>query len=170
MSEKESPRKNMTSWRLACTDLSNAPQQSITGWWFGTFLFSHILRKPASWLVAVCERSENRGCGGGWLPKGNEISPCPCVEREKTEHFAGLCTTRQFADGVGYRFPLGPPFWWPERPWGCIGKYNETAGKHDNDQRKSYKIPWKTDENGANARNKPWKENPLENGGNRSEC
>ena len=58
-----------------------------------------ILRKPASWLVAVCERSENRGCGGGgWLPKGNEISPCPCVEREKTEHFAGLCTTRQFAD------------------------------------------------------------------------
>ena len=23
-----------------------------------------ILRKPASWLVAVCERSENRGCGG----------------------------------------------------------------------------------------------------------
>ena len=59
----------------------------------------YMLRKPASWLVAVCERSENRGCGGGWLPKGNEISPCPCVEREKTEHFAGLCTTRQFADG-----------------------------------------------------------------------
>ena len=53
-----------------------------------------ILRKPASWLVAVCERSENRGCGGGGLPKGNEISPCPCVERQKTEHFAGLCTTR----------------------------------------------------------------------------
>ena len=62
-------------------------------------IIDHILRKPASWLVAVCERSENRGCGGGWLPKGNEISPCPCVEREKTEHFAGLCTTRQFADG-----------------------------------------------------------------------
>ena len=53
----------------------------------------YILRKPASWLVAVCERSENRGCGGGLL-KGNEISPCPCVERQKTEHFAGLCTTR----------------------------------------------------------------------------
>ena len=62
-------------------------------------LCSFMLRKPASWLVAVCERSENRGCGGGWLPKGNEISPCPCVECEKTEHFAGLCTTRQFADG-----------------------------------------------------------------------
>ena len=58
-----------------------------------------FLRKPASWLVAVCERSENRGCGGGWLPKGNEISPCPCVERQKTEHFAGLSTARQFADG-----------------------------------------------------------------------
>ena len=37
--------------------------------------------------------------GGGLLPKGNEISPCPCVERQKTEHFAGLSTTRQFADG-----------------------------------------------------------------------
>ena len=23
-----------------------------------------LLRKPASWLVAVCERSESRGCGG----------------------------------------------------------------------------------------------------------
>ena len=57
---------------------------------------STLLRKPASWLVAVCEGSENRGCGGpGWLPKGNEISPCPCVEHEKTEHFAGLCTTRR---------------------------------------------------------------------------
>ena len=31
----------------------------------------------------------------------------------------------------------------------------ETAGKHDNDQRKSYKIPWKTEETRANARNKP---------------
>ena len=58
-----------------------------------------ILRKPASWLVAVCERSENRGCGGEWLPKGNKISPYPCVEGEKMEHFAGLCATRQFADG-----------------------------------------------------------------------
>ena len=25
---------------------------------------SFLLRKPASWLVAVCERSENRGLGG----------------------------------------------------------------------------------------------------------
>ena len=61
-------------------------------------VYVHILRKPASWLVAVCERSENRGCGG-WLPKGNKISPCLCVKGEKMEYFAGLCTTRQFADG-----------------------------------------------------------------------
>ena len=33
-----------------------------------------ILRKPASWLVAVCERSENRGCGGEWLTKCCQIS------------------------------------------------------------------------------------------------
>ena len=52
---------------------------------------------------------------------------------------------------------------------GCIGKYNEIAGRHDNDQRKSCKmeetganarnkpckIPWKKEETGANARNKP---------------
>ena len=24
---------------------------------------------------------------------------------------------------VGYRFPLGPPFWWPEKRRGCSGKY-----------------------------------------------
>ena len=27
---------------------------------------------------------------------------------------------------------------------GCIGKYNEIGGRHDNDQRKSYKIPGKS--------------------------
>ena len=42
---------------------------------------------------------------------------------------------------VGYRCPLGPPFWWPKRPWGCIGKYKETAGRHDNDQRESWRKP-----------------------------
>ena len=30
---------------------------------------------------------------------------------------------------------------------GCIGKFNETAGRHDNDQRKSCKIYWKMLEN-----------------------
>ena len=116
-----------------------------------------LLRKPASWLVAVCERSENRGCGGGgWLPKGNEISPCPCVERQKTEHFAGLSTTRQFADG-GVSIPPRSAFLVAGKTMRMYWKYNETAGDHDNDQKKSYKIPWKTDENGANARNKPWK-------------
>ena len=29
-----------------------------------TMMFCILLRKPASWLVAVCERSENRGLGG----------------------------------------------------------------------------------------------------------
>ena len=120
------------------------------------YIYIYMLRKPASWLVAVCERSENRGCGGGWLPKGNEISPWPCVERQKTEHFAGLSTTRQFADG-GVSIPPRSAFLVAGKTMRMYWKYNETAGDHDNDQRKSYKIPWKTDENGANARNKPWK-------------
>ena len=38
-----------------------------------------LLRKPASWLVAVCERSENRGCGGGGCRKRMGFSPCRCV-------------------------------------------------------------------------------------------
>ena len=53
----------------------------------------HILRKPASRLVAVCERSEKRGCGGEWLTKPFQIS------------FSG------WEEG-GRMFPLGPPFWW----------------------------------------------------------
>ena len=115
-----------------------------------------ILRKPASWLVAVCERSENRGCGGGGCRKGTKSRRAPVLSARKRSILLDYVPLGNLLT-VGYRFPLGPPFWWPERPWGCIGKYNETAGKHDNDQRKSYKIPWKTDENGANARNKPWK-------------
>ena len=114
------------------------------------------LRKPASWLVAVCERSENRGCGGGGCRKGTKSRRAPVLSARKRSILLDYVPLGNLLT-VGYRFPLGPPFWWPERPWGCIGKYNETAGKHDNDQRKSYKIPWKTDENGANARNKPWK-------------
>ena len=119
-------------------------------------LCSFMLRKPASWLVAVCERSENRGCGGGGCRKGTKSRRAPVLSARKRSILLDYVPLGNLLM-VGYRFPLGPPFWWPERPWGCIGKYNETAGKHDNDQRKSYKIPWKTDENGANARNKPWK-------------
>ena len=37
---------------------------SIAGSIYIIYLYIYILRKPASWLVAVCERSENRGCGG----------------------------------------------------------------------------------------------------------
>ena len=40
----------------------------------GTCRYFTILRKPASWLVAVCERSENRGFGGEWLTKWDQIS------------------------------------------------------------------------------------------------
>ena len=124
----------------------------------GTFeiLWISLLRKPASWLVAVCERSENRGCGGGGCRKGTKSRRAPVLSARKRSILLDYVPLGNLLT-VGYRFPLGPPFWWPERPWGCIGKYNETAGEHDNDQRKSYKIPWKTDENGANARNKPWK-------------
>ena len=114
-----------------------------------------LLRKPASWLVAVCERSENRGCGWGGCRKGTKSRRAPVLSARKRSILLDYVPLGNLLT-VGYRFPLGPPFWWPERPWGCIGKYNETAGKHDNDQRKSYKIPWKTDENRANARNKPW--------------
>ena len=120
------------------------------------YIYIYILRKPASWLVAVCERSENRGCGGGGCRKGTKSRRAPVLSTRKRSILLDYVPLGNLLT-VGYRFPLGPPFWWPERPWGCIGKYNETAGKHDNDQRKSYKIPCKTDENGANARNKPWK-------------
>ena len=58
-----------------------------------------FLRKPASWLVAVCERSENRGCGGEWLTKWNQISLSGWEKGGQIERFAGLCTTRQLADG-----------------------------------------------------------------------
>ena len=107
-------------------------------------IIDHILRKPASWLVAVCERSENRGCGGGGCRKGTKSRRAPVLSARKRSILLDYVPLGSLLT-VGYRFPLGPPFWWPERPWGCIGKYNETAGKHDNDQRKSYKIPWKTE-------------------------
>ena len=42
-----------------------------------------ILRKPASWLVAVCERSENRGCGGGDCRKGTKSRRAPVLSARK---------------------------------------------------------------------------------------
>ena len=41
------------------------------------------LRKPASWLVAVCERSENRGCGGGGCRKGTKSRRAPVLSARK---------------------------------------------------------------------------------------
>ena len=43
-----------------------------------------ILRKPASWLVAGCERSENRGCGGGGgCRKGTKSRRAPVLSARK---------------------------------------------------------------------------------------
>ena len=41
------------------------------------------LRKPASWLVAVCERGENRGCGGGGCRKGTKSRRAPVLSARK---------------------------------------------------------------------------------------
>jgi len=79
------------------------------------YMYLYILRKPASWLVAVCERSENRGCGGGGCRKGTKSRRAPVLSARKRSillDYVPLCNLLT----VGYRFPLGPPFWWPERP------------------------------------------------------
>ena len=125
---------------------------NLNGWSkvSSNFCFHDLLRKPASWLVAVCERSENRGCGGGGCRKGTKSRRAPvfCERSENRGVGGGGCrkgTKSRRAPvlsarkrsilldyvplgnllTVGYRFPLGPPFWWPERPWGCIGKYKK---------------------------------------------
>ncbi|CAL1153003.1 unnamed protein product [Cladocopium goreaui] len=73
------------------------------------------LRKPASWLVAVCERSENRGCGGGGCRKGTKSRRAPVLSARKRSILLDYVPLGNLLT-VGYRFPLGPPFWWPERP------------------------------------------------------
>ena len=72
---------------------------------------NRFLRKPASWLVAVCERSENRGCGGG----GTKSRRAPVLSARKRSILLDYVPLGNLLT-VGYRFPLGPPFWWPERP------------------------------------------------------
>ena len=54
---------------------------------------------PEDWLVAFCDRRENRGVWGESVVFGLEISLCPWQEGERTESFSGLCTVLQFADG-----------------------------------------------------------------------
>ena len=81
-----------------------------------------VLRKPASWLVTVCERSENRGSGGGGCPKGTKIGCAPVTGARKRSILLGDVPLGNLLT-VGYRFPLGPPFWWPEKRRGCRGKY-----------------------------------------------
>ena len=63
------------------------------------FIFYNLLQKPASWLVAVCERNDNRGCGGERLTKQYQISFSGRGKGGRIERFAGLCTIRQLADG-----------------------------------------------------------------------
>ena len=54
---------------------------------------------PEDWLVAFCDRRENRGSGGRASFSGTEGGP--------GKPLSGLWPVRQFADG-GYRFPPGP--------------------------------------------------------------
>ena len=70
-----------------------------------------------SWLVAICERSENRGSGGGQLPNWTKIGKIGGDCSEKKVWFCRYCTRRQNSDG-GYRFPLGPV------SWGFLGSVN----------------------------------------------
>ena len=81
-----------------------------------------LWRKPASWLVAVCERSENRGSGGGGWRKGTKSCCAPVTGVRKRSILRGYVPLGNLLT-MGYRFPLGPLFWWPEKRRGCSGKY-----------------------------------------------
>ena len=81
-----------------------------------------LWRKPASWLVAVCERSENRGSGGGGWRKGTKSCCAPVTGVRKRSILRGYVPLGNLLT-MGYRFPLGPLFWWPEKWRGCSGKY-----------------------------------------------
>ena len=71
-------------------------------------LINHgLLRKPASWIVAVCERSEYKGVWGQGLPTGTVLRRLPAEEGVQIVRFSLLCTRWQFCD-VWARFPPGP--------------------------------------------------------------
>ena len=86
---------------------------------------SVILRKPASWIVAVCERSEYKGSGGR-----------ACPSRPKSRYYLGgrVCFLSVFPGHVpcgkrltvGYRFPLGPHF---GEPSGVLGRGADVCEK-----------------------------------------
>ena len=72
----------MCPWKYFRWAIGTVFQSWIVSWEFPWTLWN-LLRKPASWLVAVCERSENRGCGGGWLPKGTKSRRAPVLSARK---------------------------------------------------------------------------------------
>ena len=49
-----------------------------------------ILRKPASWLVAVCERSENRGVWGGLVAERERNLAVPLCWARENGAFCGI--------------------------------------------------------------------------------
>ena len=68
------------------------------------------LRKPASWIVAVCEQSEYKGVWGEGLPKSTKISLLPGGKGGFWERFSGSCTMRQKGDGR-VSIPPRSAFW-----------------------------------------------------------
>ena len=68
------------------------------------------LRKPASWIVAVCEQSEYKGVWGEGLPKSAKISLLLGGKGVFRERFSGSCTMRQKGDGR-VSIPPRSAFW-----------------------------------------------------------
>ena len=86
---------------------------SCLGFVFGdvlSVLGSYLLRKPASWIVAVCEQSEYKGVWGEGLPKSAKISLLPGGKGGFWERFSGSCTMRQKGDGR-VSIPPRSAFW-----------------------------------------------------------
>ena len=83
-------------FNVPCVTYMRASANDELGFFVNEMSARQFLRKPASWLVAVCERSENRGCGWEWLTKWDKISLSGWEKGAYLERFAGLCTTRQW--------------------------------------------------------------------------
>ena len=88
-------------------------------------MFFLILRKPASWIVAVCEQSEYKGVWGEGLPKSAKISLLLGGRVCFGSVFPGH-VPRGKRVTVGYRFPLGPHF---GEPFGVLGRGADVCEK-----------------------------------------
>ena len=82
----------------------------MIGIFCGLLLYLVLLRKPASWIVAVCEQSEYKGVWGEGLPKSAKISLLPGGKGGFWERFSGSCTMRQKGDGR-VSIPPRSAFW-----------------------------------------------------------